>query len=111
MLLRSLRRVARRFQIALPRVQHFILSTRRVFARHDCRIDGSWLHDAQNFVGHCRVYRQHTKRGAARFIIVQRASMTRIAKHIMRVASVADDQLPPTSPIHGRSTSRGEITT
>src|SRR5438128_10947277 len=41
---------------------------------------------------------QPTKRDAARVSVVQRPSMAGITKHIMRVASVADGQLPATAP-------------
>jgi hypothetical protein len=49
LLLRPLRRVARRFQVALPRVQHFVPLTRSSFARDHCGVDGGGLHNAQDF--------------------------------------------------------------
>ena len=98
LLLCALRDVARRLQIPSPGVQHFVLLTRSPFARDHGRLDCCWLHHAQDFFSHRRVYRHAAKPDAARFAVVQRASRAHIPEHIMSVASVPDHQLSAAAP-------------
>jgi hypothetical protein len=95
--LRSASRVPRRFQLAGPRVQDLILLMGRGFTRDDGGLDRGGLHDAQDFLGHRVVDHYSSKGDAARFTVVARASDADVAKDIVRVASVTDDQFPPTA--------------
>ena len=95
--LRSASRVPRGFQLPRPRVQDLILLMGRRVTRDDRGLDGGGLHDAEDFLGHRVVDHHSSERDAARFPVIARASDADVAEDIVSVASVADDQFPPTA--------------
>jgi hypothetical protein len=84
------------FQLARPRLQDLVLLVGRRFTGDDSGVDGSRLHDTENFLADGVVDHEASERNAARFTVITRASDADVAQDVVRVASVADDQFPPT---------------
>jgi hypothetical protein len=62
----------------------------------DGGVDRSRLHDTEEFLADGVVDHEASERDAARFTVIPRASDAEVAQDVVRVASVADDQFPPT---------------
>src|SRR5205807_3406337 len=96
LLLGTLRRIARRFQVSSPGVQDVVLLTSFFFACQDRRFHSCGLHHAQHLFGDDFVYRHSTECDTTRLPTVQPASMTYITEYIMVVASVQHGELTTT---------------
>jgi hypothetical protein len=93
---RSASGVPRRFQLPRPCLQDLILLVDRRLTGDDSGVDGSRLHDTEDVLADRVVYHESSERDAARFTVITRASDADVAQDVVRVASVADDQFPPT---------------
>jgi hypothetical protein len=93
---RSASRVPRRFQLPRPRLQDLILLVGRRLTGDDRGVDGSRLHDTEDFLADRVVYHESSERDATWFTVIARASDADVAQNVVRVASVTDDQFPPT---------------
>jgi hypothetical protein len=97
--LRPAGRVPCGFQLARPRVQDFILLVGDRLTGDDGGGDGRRLHNTEDFLADGVVDHESSERDAARFTVIARASDADVAQDVVRGASVADDQFPPTPSV------------
>src|ERR1039458_5865706 len=98
LLLGTLRRIVRRFQVSSPGVQDVVLLTGFFFARQCRRFHCCRLHHAQHLFGDSFVYRHSAECNTTRLSTVEPASMTYITEYIVVVASVQHGELTTTPP-------------
>jgi hypothetical protein len=84
------------FHLARPCLEDLVLLVGRRLTGDDSGVDGRRLHNTEDFLADGVVDHESSERDAARFPVIARASDADVAQDVVRVASVADDQFPPT---------------
>jgi hypothetical protein len=81
-------RITRCFQVALQRLQDFILTARFIFTGlHRC-FHGRRLHRFEHLCSDRFVHWDSTERNTTRLAIIEPSTIARVAQHIVAVASV-----------------------